>query len=60
MSIPAFAWVYGQYRQVMTRLEATAVWQAVRRWSRIAQYSIRTFVIQLKTSQKPARISFQR
>jgi hypothetical protein len=60
MSIPAFAWVYGQYRLLMARLEATAVWQAMRRWSKIAQYSIRAFVMQLKTSQKPARISFQR
>jgi hypothetical protein len=60
MSIPAFAWVYGQYRQVMTRLEATAVWQAVRRWSKTAQYSIRSFMMQLKTSQTAARISFQR
>jgi uncharacterized membrane protein len=60
MSIPAFAWVYGQYRQIMTLLEATAVWQAMRRWSKIAQYSIRTFVRQLKTSQKPAGIFFQR
>jgi hypothetical protein len=60
MSIPAFAWVYGQYRQIMTLLEATAVWQAMRRWSKIAQYSIRTFVMQLKTSQKPAGIFFQR
>jgi hypothetical protein len=60
MSIPGFAWVYGQYRQIMARLEATAVWQAMRRWSKIAQYSIRAFVMQLKTSQKLARISFQR
>jgi hypothetical protein len=60
MSIPAFAWVYGQYRLLMARLEATAVWQAMRRWSKIAQYSIRAFVMQLKTSQKLARISFQR
>jgi hypothetical protein len=60
MSIPAFAWVYGQYRQVMARLEATAAWQAMKRWSKMARYSIRTFVLQLKTSQKATRISFQR
>jgi uncharacterized membrane protein len=60
MSIPAFACVYGQYRQIMARLEATAVWQAMRRWSKIAQHSIRTFAMQLKTSQKPTHISFQR
>lgn len=60
MSIPAFAWVYGQYRQIMNCLEETAVWQAVRRWSKIARHSIRSFAMQLKASQKPARISFQR
>jgi hypothetical protein len=60
MSIPAFAWVYGQYRQIMTRLEATAVWRPMKRRSKIAQYSIRIFVAQLETSQKPARISYQR
>jgi hypothetical protein len=60
MSIPAFAWVYGQYRQVMTRLEATVMWRTMRRWSKIAQYSIRSFMMQMKTSQKPAGISFQR
>jgi hypothetical protein len=60
LSIPAFAWGYGQYRQIMNCLEATAVWQVVRRWSKIARYSIRSFVMQLKASQKPRRISFQR
>lgn len=60
MSIPAFACVYGQYRQIMTRLEGTSAWQVMRRWSKITQYSIRTFVMKLKTSQKSGRISFQR
>jgi hypothetical protein len=60
LSIPAFAWFYGQYRQIMNCLEATAVWQAVRRWSKIARYSIRSFAMQLKASHKPDRISFQR
>jgi hypothetical protein len=60
MSIPAFARVYREYRQIMDRLQATAAWKAARRWSKIAQYSIRSFAMQLKTSQKPRRISFQR
>jgi hypothetical protein len=60
LSISAFAWIYGQYRQIMDCLEATTVWQAVRRWSKIARYSIRGFAMQLKASPKPARISFQR
>jgi hypothetical protein len=60
LSIPAFAWVYGQYRQIMNCLEATAAWQAVRRWSKIARYSIRSFAMQLKASQKPVRMLLQR
>ena len=59
MSIPAFAWVYGEYRQIMDRLESTEAWQAVRRWSEIAKGALRSYAMQLKTSQKPARISVQ-
>jgi hypothetical protein len=60
LSIPAFAWGYGHYCRIMTFLKATSVWQAVRRWSKIAQYSIRSFALHLKASQKPVSISFQR
>jgi hypothetical protein len=60
LSISAFAWGYGHYCRFINTLKATSVWQAVRRWSKIAQYSIRSFALQLKASQKPARISFQR
>ena len=60
MSIPAFAWIYGQYRQIMNCLEATAIWQTVRRWSKMTRHSIRGFAMRLKDSSKPIRISFQR
>jgi hypothetical protein len=50
MSIPAFAWAYGKYRLVMDRLESMEAWQMVRRWSRIARFSIRNALAQLKTS----------
>jgi hypothetical protein len=60
LSIPAFAWGYGRYCRIMSFLKATAVWQAARRWSKIAQYSIRSFALSLKASQKGGRISFQR
>jgi len=60
LSIPVFAWGYGNYCRTMTFLKATSVWQAVRRWSKIAQYSIRSFALHLKASQKPVSISFQR
>lgn len=59
MSIPAFAWAYRQYRQVMDWLEATAAWQAARRWSKVAQYSVRIYLLELRSTNQPARISFQ-
>jgi hypothetical protein len=60
LSIPAFAWGYGHYCRTMSFLKATAIWQTARRWSKIAQYSIRSFALHLKASQKAGRISFQR
>jgi hypothetical protein len=60
LSIPAFAWGYRNYCRTMTFLKATSVWQAVRRWSKIARYSIRSFALHLKVYQKPVSISFQR
>jgi hypothetical protein len=59
MSIPAFAWAYAQYRLVRDWVEATDAWQAVRRWWKIAQYQVRIYVLELRTAQRPDRISFQ-
>ncbi len=59
MSIPAFAWGYRQYRQIMDWFVATDAWQAVRRWGKIAQYKVRSYVLELRTSQRPVRISYQ-
>jgi hypothetical protein len=50
LSIPAFAWAYGKYRLVMDRLESMEAWQMVRRWSRIARFSIRSMLADLKAS----------
>src|ERR1700710_491683 len=50
LSIPAFAWAYGKYRLVMDRLESMEAWQMVRRWSRIARFSIRSTLAQFKAS----------
>ena len=50
MSIPAFAWAYGKYRLAMDWLESTEAWQMVRRWSRIARFSIRNTLAQLRAS----------
>jgi hypothetical protein len=59
MSIAAFAWAYGQYRQIGDRLESTESWQAMRRWSKIVLYTVRIYLLQLKSFQRAARISFQ-
>jgi hypothetical protein len=59
MSLPAFAWAYRQYRQIMDRFAATEIWQAVRRWSKVAQYAVRVYLLQLKVSHRPAGITFQ-
>jgi hypothetical protein len=60
LSIPAFAWLYGEYSRIVNMMTRTAAWQAAWRWSKIVQNSIRGLVLQLKRSQKSARISFQR
>jgi hypothetical protein len=59
MSIPAFAWAYWKYRAVKHWMTSAEAWQAVRRWSRIAQYAIRSYVLELKASHRPRRITFQ-
>jgi uncharacterized membrane protein len=59
MSIPAFAWAYRQYRQVMDWFAATEIWQAVRRWSRVALYSVRIYLLELKASHRTVRMPFQ-
>ena len=60
LSIPAFAWLYGEYRRIVETMTRTAAWQAVWRRSKLVQYFIRGFFLQLKRLQKPARISYQR
>jgi len=58
MSISAFAWAYRQYRQIREWLEETNAWQAIRRLSKIAQYAVRSYLLQL-SQRSAARISFQ-
>jgi hypothetical protein len=50
LSIPAFAWAYGKYQLAKDWLESTEPWQMVRRWSRIARFSIRSALAQLRAS----------
>jgi hypothetical protein len=57
MSIPAFAWAYGRYRQIMDWLEETDAWQAIRRLSKIARYAVQSYLLELR--QGRARITFE-
>jgi hypothetical protein len=59
MSIPAFAWAYWKYRVAKDWMTSAEAWQVVRRWSFIAQYVIRSYVLKLRASQSPGRITFQ-
>jgi hypothetical protein len=59
MSIPAFAWVYWKYRAAKDWMTSAQAWQAVRRWSLITRYAVRSYVLELKASQAPRRITFQ-
>jgi hypothetical protein len=57
MSIPAFAWGYGKYRVAWEWAMSMEAWQRIRRFSRIAQYTVRRYVRELRAS--PRRLSSQ-
>lgn len=59
MSIPAFAWIHGKYRQARDWLESFEAWQTVRRWKRFAICAVRSRIREVRNSRKPKRISFQ-
>jgi hypothetical protein len=59
MSIPAFAWLYCKYSAAKDCVTSMKAWQAVRRWSHIAQYFVRSFALKLKLAQGPRRMTFQ-
>jgi hypothetical protein len=59
MSIPAFAWTYGLYRQAKSWLESFEAWRTTRRWMRLAQYGVRDYVQEMKTSRKLERVPVQ-
>ena len=61
MSIAAFAWCYDKLCQAREWAESFRVWQLARRVSLFARYSVRAYVIALKTpSRKQQRLSWQR
>jgi hypothetical protein len=59
ISIPAFAWTYGRYLQAKERLESFEAWQTARRWGRFARYAVRSYVRELRASERLERLSFQ-
>jgi hypothetical protein len=59
ISIPAFAWTYGRYLQAKDWLESFEAWQTARRWRRLARYAIRSYVQEMRSSQRLERVSFQ-
>jgi hypothetical protein len=50
MLIPAFGWSYLRYCEIRSWLQATEPWQTARRWSKLAQYTVRSYAMNLKTS----------
>jgi hypothetical protein len=59
MSIGAFAWCHDKLRQAREWVESLKVWQQTRRLSLVARHAVRSYVLELKTSQKRQRVSWQ-
>ena len=59
MSIPAFAWTYGKYRQATDWLESLEAWQTTRRWMRLSQHVVRRYIQRMKASHKLERLPVQ-
>ena len=59
MSIAAFAWCYDRLSRAREWLESIKAWQLTRRFSLVARRAIRSYVFQMKTSQKQQRVSWQ-
>jgi hypothetical protein len=59
ISIPAFARTYGMYLQAKEWLESFEAWQAARHWKCLAQCAVRSYVQEVKASQRLERVPFQ-
>jgi hypothetical protein len=57
LSIPAFAWAYGKYRQAKAWLTSLEAWQTMLRWSRAAKIAVRGYM--WKAFPKTRRASLQ-
>jgi hypothetical protein len=59
MSIRAFAWCYDKFRRAQQWVESLPAWQLTRRLSFVAKSALRSYVIEMKTSRKQQRLSWQ-
>jgi hypothetical protein len=59
MSIPAFAWSYGKVCQARNFVESLDAWQRARRLGLIARHAVRSHLLEIKTSRKRERLSWQ-
>lgn len=59
MSIAAFAWCYGKFRQAREWVESLPAWQLARRLSLTAKQAVRGYVLKLKLSRVRQRLSWQ-
>jgi hypothetical protein len=53
MSITAFAWAYRKYKAVRDSVTSMDAWKLIRRWSLIAQYTLRSSVLKYKLAESP-------
>jgi hypothetical protein len=54
MSIPAFAWGYGNFCQARNRVESLDAWRLMRLLMLTTKRAVRRYVVEFRTSRKPA------
>jgi len=59
MSIRAFAWCYDKFRRARQWVESLPAWQLARRLGLVARRTVRRYVLEMKTSRKQQRLSWQ-
>ena len=59
MSIRAFAWCYDKFCRARQWVESLPAWQLTRRLSLAARRAVRSYVLEMKTSRKRQRLSWQ-
>lgn len=59
LSIAAFAWCYDKFSQAREWVESLKGWQLSRRLNLAARHAVRSYILEMKTSQKQQRLSWQ-